>query len=210
MKLHSFFVLSIIVIFTAPAAFAQVTLPYETDFEGQEGFPDEAALSGDWTTTYTSIVTADDFAQSGTQSVRIIPANPENVLSLSFDSDGSLILFADYYMQLTASALPNLSLIPGTTAIVAVFPYLTNSGEWVFLNGNGQGSGTWFAAGQSMPLNELDRTSWHRITLRFNLASNLWDAYIDGDLLTVDLGFVEALTAGSEAINIYGSTAGIT
>ncbi len=210
MKLY-FFVLSIL-LSTAPVVSAQITLPYATDFENQDGFSDEAPLSGVWTTTDTSIVTADDVAQSGTQSVRITSANPENILSLRFNLDSHSVLFADYYMQLTASALPNLPSLtsPETTAIVAVFPYLTNSGEWAFLNGDGLGSGTWFAAGQAMPLDGSDLTSWHRITLRFNLTSNLWDAYIDGSLLAVNLGFVEALTNGSEAINIYGNSSGVS
>jgi hypothetical protein len=190
---------------------AQVSLPHSSDFEAQEGFTDEAPLSGDWEAIGTAAVITDDAAYSGTQSVRITSANPGNIISLRFDPAGNNILFADYYMQLTASALPSLPSItaPETTAILAVQPYLTDSGEWVFLDGDGSGSGVWCTAGATMLLDGSDRTGWHRVTLRFNLTSNLWDAYIDGNLLAVDLGFVEALLAGSEAINIYGNSSGV-
>ena len=205
--------LSLLTITLALVNFAggQASLPYETSFEPEEGFTNETPLSGDWTTTDASIVTADDVAQSGTQSVRITSANPENIISLAFDPAGNSILFVDYYMQLTASALPGLPSFtqPETTAILAVQPYLTDSGEWVFLDGDGVGSGKWFTVGETTPLDGSNRTDWHRITLRFDLTSNLWDAYIDEKLLAVNLGFVEALIAGSEAINIYGNSVGV-
>jgi hypothetical protein len=101
---------------------AQVSLPYTTGFESHEGFVNEVPLSGDWKSTDDLIVTTKDVAQSGTQSVRIISANPENIISLRFDSSGSTILFVDYYIQLTASALPVLPSFtdPETNAIIAV------------------------------------------------------------------------------------------
>ena len=191
---------------------AKVSLPYITDFENQEGFADEAPLAGDWATTDASIVTADDVAKSGTQSVRITSADPENIISLAFNPSVNTILFVDYYMQLTASRLPTLSSFettPESTAIIAVQPYLTDSGEWVFLDGDGAGRGKWFTAGETMLLDASNRTDWHRITLRFDLTSNLWDVYIDENLLAVNLGFVEALAVNSESINIYGNSAGV-
>ena len=187
-------------------------MPYTIDFESHEGFIDEEPLSGDWKSTDDSIVTTNDVAHSGTQSVRIISANPENIISLRFDSSGSTIFFVDYYMQLTASALPVLPSFtdPETTAIIAVQPYLPDFGEWVFLDGDGDGRGVWRGSGEVMLLDGLGRTGWHRVTLRFNTTLNLWDAYVDGSLVAINLGFVETLSVGSEAINIYGNSIGVT
>ena len=88
--------------------YAQVSLPYSTDFESQEGFVDEAPLSVEWAITDTSIVVSDDTAQSGAQSVRITPATPENIISLNFDPSENNILFLDYHVKLTPSDLPDL------------------------------------------------------------------------------------------------------
>ncbi len=183
---------------------------YQTDFEAHEGFVNEAPLSGSWSATDSSVVIADDESYLGAQSVFIPSANIENVVSLRFDPSGNTILFVDYYMQLTASLLPNLPALttPETTALVAVHNYQFGVGEWAFLDGDGLGSGTWFHAGYRVPVDESYRTGWHRITLRLNLILNTWDAYIDGTLLATDLGFVEPFSAGSEAINIYGSSTG--
>ena len=191
--------------------FAEISVIYTSDFEAPEGFADGASLSGDWTTTDNTVVITDETAQSGTQSVRIPPADPENILSLHFTPSADTILFADYYMQLTASVLPEMPSFtkPETTALIAVQPSDSGSGEWVFLNGDGSGGGVWFTAGDTVPLDEAGRTGWHRFTLRFNLTLNVWDVYIDGNLLAINLGFFEALTDGSEAINIYGSRQGV-
>ncbi len=187
---------------TAPAVFAQVTLPYTTDFEGP--------LSSDWATTDTSIVTASDASQSGTKSVRIPSATPENFLSLDFNPSGNSILFADYYMQFTPSALPTLPLLtsPETSALLTVQPYGTGFAKWAFLNGNGAGNGAWETTGTILGLENTGRTSWQHITVRMDLQSNTWDVYIGGVMVAADLGFVEALVSGSEAINLFGAAAG--
>ena len=191
-------------------SYAQVLLPYTADFENDEGFVDEVTLSDDWSTTDTLIVVTVDESYLGAQSILIPSANIENIVSLGFDPSGNTILFVDYYMQLAASLLPSLPTLttPETTALVAVHDSGFGLGEWVFLDGDGLGSGAWFQSDYKIPLDESYRTGWHRITLRLNLISNTWDAYIDGILLATDLGFVEPLSVGSEAINIYGSSAG--
>ena len=198
---------------SAPNIIAEmvVSIPYETDFEAGEGYAIDNPLSGDWLSTDSSIVVTDEVAYSGTQSVQITSAAPENIISLRFDPSGNSILFLDYYMQFTASVLPELPAFtsPKTTAILAVQPYLSDSGEWMFLDGDGTGSGDWLNAGDLMALDSSSRTDWHRITLRFNLSQNTWDAYIDGNLHAIDLGFVEAMSVGSEAINIYGNSTGL-
>ena len=96
-----------LLILSLSSLFAEISIPYTSDFEAPEGFTNEAPLSGDWTTTDNTIVITDEVAQSGTQSVRISLADPENILSLRFDPSANTILFADYYMQLTASVLPD-------------------------------------------------------------------------------------------------------
>ena len=197
-------------LFLSGTCLANAQSLYQTDFEVHEGFVNEAPLSGSWSATGSSVVIADDEPYLGAQSVFIPSANIENVVSLRFDPSGNTILFVDYYMQLTASLLPSLPALttPETTALVAVHNYEFGVGEWSFLDGDGLGSGTWFHAGYRVPVDESYRTGWHRITLRLNLILNTWDAYIDGTLLATDLGFVEPFSAGSEAINIYGSSTG--
>ena len=192
--------------------YAQVSLPYSTDFESQEGFVDEAPLSVEWAITDTSIVVSDDTAQSGAQSVRITPATPENIISLRFDPSGNSILFLNYHVKLTASDLPDLPLLttPETMAILTVRPYGVGFGEWGFLDGDSIGSGDWYFPGNPLGLNNSGQTSWQQVTLRLNLQSNLWDVYINGKLRAFDLGFVEAPIPGSEAINLYGSSIGAT
>ena len=186
-------------------SYAQVLLPYTTGFES-----DEATLSEDWSTTDTSIVVTTDKSYLGAQSILIPSTNIENIVSLGFDPSGNTILFVDYYMQLATSLLPSLPALttPETTFLVAVRDRGFGLGEWAFLDGDGLGSGTWLYAGYTASLDESYHTGWHRITLRLNLISNAWDAYIDGTLLATDLGFVEPFSVGSEAINIYGSSTG--
>ena len=202
---------TLLLLFTSPLLLAKIDLPYASDFEHREGSADEALLLKDWAATDTAVVVTDDVAKSGTQSVRIPRADPENILSLRFDPSDSAILFADYYMQLTASVLPELPVFtaPETTALITVQPFDSELGEWVFLDGDGLGSGVWFAAGDAVPLDADDRTGWHHFTLRFDLNSGSWDVYVDEILLAINLGFAEALTVGSEAINIYGSRQGV-
>lgn len=186
----------------ALTATAQVTLPHATDFE--------APLSSDWAITDTSIITANDVSQSGTQSVRIPSATPENFLSLDFDPSGNSIVFADYYMQFMPSALPALPLLtsPETGALLTVQPYGAGFGEWAFLDGNGAGNGTWKTAGAILGLETSGRTPWQHVTVRMNLQSNAWDVYIGGVMVAADLGFVESMIPGTEAINLFGATAG--
>ena len=193
-------------------ATAQISLPYNSDFENTQAFFNETPLSGDWATTDTSVVITDDIAQSGSQSVRIPAATPENIVSLGFDPSGNSILFLDYHAKLTTSDLPELPLLttPETTAMLTVRSYGTGFGEWVFLDGNGTGSGNWYASGNPLGLDTAGQTSWQQITLRLNLQSNLWDVYINGKLSAFDLGFAEAPTSGSEAINLFGNTSGAT
>ena len=188
---------------------AQVTnLPYSSDFEVEEGFVVETSPETAWLTTSDFIVVTDDESHSGSQSVRI---PHENILSLPVNLPDESILFIDYYMQFTASAFPELPLltVPGTTSMLTVQSYEPKKGRWVFLDGDGAGKGIWFSAGETLSLDESSRTAWHRITLRLNLVSNSWDAYIDDILLAADIGFAEALLTPLAAINIYGNSAGI-
>ena len=207
------FILIWIVFFASlTESFAQVSLPYTSDFESSEGFINETPLSGNWSTTDTSIVVTDDTVQSKTQSVRITSANPENVISLRFDPSVDGILFLDYHTKITASDLPKLPLLtaPETMAMLTVRSYGTGFGEWVFLDGDGTGGGDWYASGNPLDLDASGQTSWQQVTLRLNLQSNLWDAYVNGKLSAFDLGFAEAPIPGSEAINLFGNSRGVT
>jgi len=191
---------------------AQVSLPYTSDFENQVGFVNETPLPGNWTATETSVVVANDAAQSGSQSVRIPAATPENIASLDFDPSVNDILFVDYHAKLTASGLPGLPLLttPETTTVLTVRPYGTGFGEWAFLDGDGAGGGSWHFSGNPLGLDAYSQTSWQQITLRLDLQSGSWDVYIDGILSAVDLGFAEAPLPGAEAINLFGSSSGAT
>lgn len=195
--------------------FAQVSLPYTIDFENSEGFSDEASLSGtgNWAAIDTSVVITNNGAQSGSQSVYITPATPENIVSLGFEPSGNPILFVDYYAKLSASGLPELPLLttPETTAMLAVRPYGTGFGEWVFLDGDSTGNGTWQASpNPPVALDASGQTSWQHVTLRLDLQSGSWDVYINGKLSAVDLGFAEAMLSDSAAINLFGNSSGAT
>lgn len=194
--------------FMASKAYAQVSLPHDSSFSVEEGFVDEVALPIPWGATGSVIVTADDVAHSGSQSVRIPAATPEHVLSLSFDPSGSTVVFIDYYVQLGVSPLPTLPLLttPETTAMLALQSGGANVGEWAFLDGDALGGGQWFRSGAELSLDALGRSGWQHITLRLDLFSSLWDVYVNEQLLAANLGFVESLQVGSEAINIYGNS----
>ena len=193
-------------------AFAQVSLSYTSNFENSEGFVDGASLSGDWETTDTSVVITNDAAQFGSQSVRIPSADPENIISLGFNPPDNQILFVDYHTKLTASSLPDLPLLstPETTAMLAVAPYGTGFGEWVFLDGDGNGNGTWHASGNPLSLDASGQTDWQQVTLRLDTQSGSWDVYINGTLSAVDLGFAETMLPEFAALNLYGNSSGPT
>ena len=57
-------------------AYSQVSLPYSSDFENEEGFVSGTFLPSDWTATKTLLVVANDAAQFGSQSIRITRAKP--------------------------------------------------------------------------------------------------------------------------------------
>lgn len=189
---------------------AQVALPYVTDFSPVQGYSDEGVLSTPWATTSNTIVTANDVAHEDQLSVRVPSASPEHVVSLSFDSQSSSIVFIDYYMQFTASSVPVLPLLttPETTAVLALRPYGSGFGEWVVLDGDGLGSGVWKLIGDIVGLDENSLSSWHHITFRMDLSSNEWDVYVDELLYGANIGFAEGLTS-SEAINLYGNSSGV-
>ena len=208
-------VLMVLALATWQGLFAQVTLPYATGFEADDGYVAGEPLGGDWATTDASTVTvtAEGVPYTGLQSVLMLGASLEPIMSLDFESSGSSVLFADFYLRLTASPLPVLPIFnePETTAVIALQLQEQGFGEWVFLDGDKGGSGTWLSAGLTAPLDEAGLTAaWHRVTLRLNLATDAWDVYVDEVPLAVDLGFVERLWVGSEAINIHGSSAGVT
>ncbi len=199
-----------LILFLIGKAYAQVSLPYNSDFEWEEGFTTGVPLENNWYTTSDFIVITDEKSYSGSQSVRIPSNTPENILSFDFNLPNEPVLFVDYYINLVASTLSELpSLIaPETTFLLTVQPYGSGQGRWAFLDGDGNGGGTWFSAGDILLLDQSDQTGWHRITLRFNLVADSWDLYIDGKLLAVDLGFAKALSPNSTAINIYGTNSG--
>ena len=196
-------------LFVASISYAQGSLIYSADFEAAD-FVADTPLGNGWRTTSDSIVITNEEFHLGSQSVRIPFNTPENIVSLGFSLPSQSILFVDYYMQFFASELPVLPLLtePETTFFLTVQSYDSGQGRWVFLDGDSDGGGTWFSAGDTFVLDPSNRTGWHRITLRFNLILNSWDLYIDGKLLAVDLGFVDALSPDSPVINIYGSSSG--
>ena len=204
-------IILILILFFIGEAHAQVSLPYNSDFELEEGFTTGVPLENNWYTTSDSIVITDEKFYSGAQSIRIPFNTPENILSLDFNLPEEPVLFVDYYINLflsTPSELPSL-IAPETTFLLTVQPYGSGQGRWAFLDGDGNGGGTWFSANETLLLDQFDQTGWHHITLRFNLISDSWDLYIDGKLLAVDLGFAKALLPESTAINIYGTNSAI-
>lgn len=206
----NFYSLSLFIyLFAISISYAQIPLIYSSDFEAAD-FIADTPLGNDWRTTSDSIVITNEEFHLGSQSVRIPLNTPENIVSLGFSLPSQSVLFVDYYMQFFASELPVLPLLtePETTFFLALQSYDSGQGRWVFLDGDGNGGGAWFSAGDAFMLDASNRTGWHRVTLRFNLISNSWDLYIDGELLAVDLGFVDTLSPDSPVINIYGSSSG--
>lgn len=190
----------------------QVSLDYSTDFETGEGYILNAPLSGDWTTDSSSITISDESVYSNFQAVKIPASDPEYMLSLGFDPLSATVVYVDYYAKMTASSPQSLPLltIPETSVALGLTSFEASNGGWILLNGDGQGDGQWIAAGDLASLDGNSLSDWHRVTLRLNLVSNQWDAYVDGSLVAVDLGFAEAMTVSSEALLLYGNATGLT
>ncbi len=195
---------------------AQVALPYSSDFEVDDGFVLNTPLGSNWLANGDFIAVTNERSHLGSQSIRIsrnVPENvlslPENVLSLPVNLMNESILFLDYHIQFVASELPDLLLSTtlGATSLLMLESYGTGA-RWMFLDGDGLGSGVWFSAGETILLDELTPNRWHRITLRLDLISKTWDVYIDEILLAADIGFAEAPLTNSDTISIYGSSAG--
>ena len=200
-------------------------------FSNFENISDTSELP-EWSSTGNSASITNENSYPSNQpgkSIFIPPAEPEHIVSLFLDrSDGTTIvpdnvdvLFVDYYMQFTASTPPDLPALtdPVTTALVTVQPVQSDDsnskrGEWVFSNGKDKNKAndndSWLHSGKTIELDESNRTAWYRITIRLNLKEGLFDVFIDGKLTATNLRFLEDVSSGLEAINIYGNRVGAT
>lgn len=191
---------------------AQQSLPYSTDFSPAESYVNGNQPNNGWAASDTTIVVTTAESQSDTQSVLIPAASPEKILSLDFDPQSNAIIFVDYYTRLTSAQNPALPLLttPETSAVVALRSTNLQTAEWIVLDGDGFGSGTWEAAGSIVFTDTNGLSGWRRVSLRMDISSSLWDVYIEGTLIAANLGFAEAMVGASESILFYGNTVGAT
>jgi hypothetical protein len=200
------FLLLIVFLLYSVGLQAQVSLGYSTNFESSEGYLLNSALSVDWATDSALVAVTDVSAYTDTQSVNLPAASPEHIISLDFDPATETVLFVDYYTRLSLGGGPALPLLtsPATSAFVSIRSVGPQTGEWLFLDGDGAGSGQW-QVGDVVYSDVNGLSMWQRVSLRLDLASNLWDVFINGNLAAINLGFAEAMLAGSESLLFYGS-----
>jgi hypothetical protein len=205
---------------TAVLAQAQVTLPYQTDFETAEGYVvGSLENQGNWSASGAGIEIVSGSGGSGVQSVSVVPAVPGRTLTLSIDATGTNgVVYVDFLGKFAVHASGQLPGLADVTpfALSAWEKISELTGELNVVDGDGSGGGVWISTGVTAPLNGNVTQEWHRYTYRIDYPAGTWDLYLDGAPVAFDVALVdpqapltqftlrgsETETVGFDALNI--------
>ncbi|MBC2603082.1 RHS repeat protein [Puniceicoccus vermicola] len=187
-------------------SYAQVSLPYEVDFEEVEGyFVDDLPLPFIVTGT-ASVTTLDSF--SGSQSVLLLPGQTGAVLDLSFNGAAvSSIQFVDFFLKPVFTPTASLPAFanPGSVAMTAVVGESDGVvGEVWAANGAGLGDAEWLETGWDVSATEGTADQWIRFTYRLDYAAGLWDLYLNNSLVLADLTFLDLSATSLSSFQLRG------
>lgn len=188
----------------------QITPPYTVSFESTESFT-IINLHGQngWQVNAGSASVTSSVAFSGTQSVVLNSGLSAASISQSFASfSGDNIIFVDFYAQLVADVSISSASVFNAESSFASLVKVGAQGEVYVSNGDGLGGGTWTSTGYMVPLTTGNISAdWVRFTLRLNFTGKKWDLFLDGDLVSYDLGFRDNTKTYLSVFNLTGHTA---
>ena len=178
---------------------------YENSFEG--GVPDNHSIGAfsdqSWEVKGQAEV-IDTEAANGTQSVELSPVTGEASLNY-IGSITNNVVFVSYYQKPRVREVEELpsEFDPGLVALTG-FVHLSSDGEVYVVDGAAIGGPQWLATGERFPLVSNQSADWIEFTYRLDYTSKTWDLYIDGQLVVVNLGFIDHAVSQFTQFHIRG------
>jgi len=167
-----------------------VTLPFDTDFESGEGYT-LGPLAADTYWQFGSGLDA-DILSPGAGSSQALGFSGGDWLWLSTDSQGAQVSWIDFYTKpvfVEPFELPEI--IETEQSAVTGFVKVNTQGEVYAIDGDGFGGGSWVPSGELRNLQGDASADWIRLTYRLDYAAKTWDLFVDGEMVMVDLGFLD-------------------
>lgn len=169
-----------------------VTLPFDTDFEADEGYS-VGPLTSDALWQFGPGLDA-AIITPGAGSSQAMQFSGSDWLWLLTDSQAAQVSWVDFYTKpvfVEASDLPEI--IQTEQSAVTGFVKVDAEGEVFAIDGDGLGGGTWTPSAFRTALDADGESAfdWIRLTYRIDYFAKSWDLFIDGQLSLVDLGFLD-------------------
>lgn len=167
-------------------------LPFETDFEADEGYtlgplPSDAnwLLGPDLS---ASIITP------GVESTQALSFTGSDSLGLWMQRGGASVSWLDFYLKPVFVGPAELPQVFEAGQSVAAGFVQTDAmlGEIYVVDGDGFGGGQWLGSGEGIAMSGAVASDWVRLSYRIDYTSRTWDLFVDGDLVLTDLGFLDA------------------
>ena len=178
-----------------------VILPYETDFESDEAYT-LGALSTDAWWDWGSGMDISIFAP-GAASSQTLSFLGSASLDLLTDSSNAEVSWVDFYLKpVFVDPLELPEVIKTEESAVTGFVKVNTQGEIYAIDGDGFGSGTWVASGELQNLQGDSSVDWIRLTYRLDYITKKWDLFVDGEMVMVDLGFLDQSVASLASFSV--------
>lgn len=167
-------------------------LPFETDFETDEGFTlgpltsDAIWLLGP--NLSASIITP------GAESTQALSFTGSDSLGLWMHRGGASVSWLDFYlMPVFVGPAELLQVFDAGQSLATGFVQSDPArGEIYVVDGDGFGGGQWLGSGESIAMSGAVASDWIRLSYRIDYTTRTWDLFVDGDLVLTDLGFLDA------------------
>lgn len=171
-----------------------VDLPYEDSFEFTDGYEAIGTLvpDADWffDDTLLSVEVINTDASFGAQSLFVVGAG-DLTLNISDSLTGS-VRWVDFYVKPVFVDELNMTDTLISLGVAGTGFVKEGTVGYIFAaDGDGLGSGEWFESSAPITLSGDTSQDWLRMTYRLDYASKVWDLYINGQLVSIDFGFVD-------------------
>ena len=187
-------------------------LPFETDFESDEGYTLGPLASDAWWQIGSGLDAS--IVAPGAASSQTLNFFGVDSLDLFTDSGNAPVSWIDFYLKpVFVDPLELPEVIETEQSAVTGFVKVNTQGEVYAIDGDGLGGGSWVPSGELRNLqgNQGSEVSadWIRLTYRLDYTTKKWDLFVDGEMVMVDLGFLDQsiLSLGSFSARADGETA---
>jgi hypothetical protein len=163
-------------------AYSLNSIPFTADFETPAlGSIDGVNL---WSVESGTATVQTSEVASGTQAVELVATSEEALLTNNFDGSAYAQVWIDFQIKPVfwgSGDGPDVSEF--LYAPLGVF-YFNENSTVTYLNGDGEGSGTWETTAVA-----LDSAQWQRVTLYNDYATQTWSLWLNGVRVAQNLGF---------------------